>query len=61
MNIQVRITLDLGLQNNCFNLFDGVIKTPSFDGGGVDSIIFICENNRKSNTIMHCVDLFFEW
>ena len=28
--------------------FDGVFKTP----------IFICENNRKSNKIMHCVDLF---
>ena len=26
--------------------FDGVLKTPSF------------ENNRKSNTITHCVDLF---
>ena len=23
--------------------------------------IFICENNRKSSKIMHCVDLFFEW
>ena len=33
-----------------FNLsFDGVFKTPTF----------ICENNRKSNKIMHCVDLFF--
>ena len=45
--------------------FDGVLKTPSFDGrggrGGVESTpppIFICENNRKSNKIMHCVYLF---
>ena len=33
---------------------------PYFDlgrGGGV--ILSICVNNRKSNKIMHCVDLFF--
>ena len=46
-----------------FNLsFDGVLKTPSFDGGGgVESTpppIFICENNREGNKIMHCVDFF---
>ena len=37
--------------SKCFNLsFDGV-------GGGVESIhtIFVCENNRKSNKITHCV------
>ena len=36
----------------------GVLKTPSFGGGGVESTpppIFICENNRKSNKIMHSV------
>ena len=27
-------------------------------GGGVESTIFICENNRKSNKIMHCLDFF---
>ena len=29
----------------------------SYDGGGAQSAppIFICENNRKSNKIMHCV------
>ena len=27
-------------------------------GGGTESVppIFICENNRKSNKIMHCVE-----
>ena len=41
---------------SCPNLsFDGVLKTPSFDGGGGKSI---CENNRKSNKIMQCVDFF---
>ena len=32
----------------------------SFDEGGVErkNNIFICENNRKSNKIMHCVDFF---
>ena len=37
----------------------GVLKTPSFDG--VESTpppIFIRENNRKNNKIMHCVDFF---
>ena len=31
-----------------------------FDGGGrIDPpTIFICENNKKSNKIMHCVDIF---
>ena len=43
--------------------FDGVLKTPSFfyQGWGVESTpppIFICENNRKSNKIMHWVDFF---
>ena len=29
-------------------------------GGGAESVspIFICENNRNGNMIMHCVDLF---
>ena len=50
-----------------FNLsFDGVLKNSVFlGGGGVNRSppppIFICENNRKNNKIMHCVDLFFEW
>ena len=33
--------------------------------GGAQSApppIFICENNRKSNKIMHCVEIFFfDW
>ena len=29
-------------------------------GGGLNPPIFIYENNRKSNKIIHCVDLFFE-
>ena len=31
-------------------------------GGGAQSApppIFICENNRKINEIMHCVEIFF--
>ena len=30
-------------------------------GGGAKRAppIFICENNRKSNKIMHCVEFFF--
>ena len=43
-----------------FNLtFDGVFSDLSFDGGGGAQSappIFICENNRKSNKIMHCVE-----
>ena len=30
-------------------------------GGSKCPPIFICENNRKSNKIMHCVEFFFEW
>ena len=44
--------------------FNGVFKTPSFDGGGGDfppPSFFIYEHNTKSNKIMHCVDLFYEW
>ena len=45
--------------------FDGPFSDLSFNGGGAQSApppIFICENNRKSNKIMHCVDIFFfEW
>ena len=39
--------------------FDGPFSDLSFDGGeGAQSAppIFICENNRKSNKIMHCVE-----
>ena len=44
-----------------FNLsFDGVLKTPIFDGGlNRPPSIFICENNRKSNKIMPV--LIFFW
>ena len=28
-------------------------------GGSKCPPIFICENNRKSNKIMHCVEFFF--
>ena len=52
------------------------ISQLSYDGGGglcahyrsIDKIaqsaplpIFICENNRKSNKIMHCVEFSFFW
>ena len=49
---------------NYLNLsFNGVFLTPSFEGGGGGGVNlppshFICEKNRKSNKIMHCVDLF---
>ena len=43
-NIQILIQLYSNLT------FDGVYSDLSFDGP-----IFICENNRKSNKIMHCV------
>ena len=37
----------------------------SFDGGGAQSAlpIFICENHRKSNKIVHCVEKkkLFDW
>ena len=38
--------------------FDGPFSDLSFDGGGlkVPPPIFICENTRKSNKIMHCVE-----
>ena len=39
--------------------FDGVFSDLSFDGGGGAQSappIFICENHRKSNKIMHCVE-----
>ena len=39
--------------------FDGVFSDLSFNGGGGAQSappIFICENNRKSNKIMHCVE-----
>ena len=42
--------------------YDGVFKSPSYDEGGGSKVpppIFICENNRKSNKIEHCVDLFY--
>ena len=44
--------------------FDGVLKTRSFNGGGLNlphPPIFICENNRKSNKIMNCVDFFWRY
>ena len=28
-------------------------------GGWIYHTFFICENNRKNNKIMHCVDLLF--
>ena len=48
-------------KKNYLNLsFDWVFLTPSFDGRGVNLgppyFNFICENNRKSNKIMHCVE-----
>ena len=39
--------------------YDGELKTPSYDwgGGGLKCPpIFICESNRKSDKIMHCVE-----
>ena len=48
-----------------FNLtFDGLFSDLSFNGGeGAQSgpPIFICENNRKSNKIMHCVEKKIIW
>ena len=47
-------------QKATFNLsYDGGFTDLSFDGEGAQSApppIFICENNRKSNKIMHCVE-----
>ena len=43
--------------------FDGMFKLLIFDeerGLNRHPPIFICENNRKSIKIMHCID-FFEW
>ena len=52
--------------NYCFQFHRGVPYTDEpfnlgFDGGTLNRIypIFICENNRKSNKILHSVDLFF--
>ena len=46
--------------NSCLlNLsYDGGFTDLSFIGGGAQSAppIFICENHRKSNKIMHCVE-----
>ena len=44
-----------------FNLnlsYDGGFTDLSYDEGGlkVPPPIFICENHRKSNKIMHCVE-----
>ena len=42
----------------------GYFQTLVLMGGGAQSapLIFICENNRKSNKIMHCVEnFFFDW
>ena len=42
--------------------YDGGFIDLSYDGGGGVSkcpSIFICENNRKSDKIMHCVEEFF--
>ena len=42
-----------------FNLsYDGGFTDLSYDEGGAQSAppIFICENHRKSNKIMHCVE-----
>ena len=44
-----------------FNLtFDGLFSDLSFNGGGGGSKcpppLFIWQNNRKSNKIMHCVE-----
>ena len=39
----------------------GCYKLLVYWGGGGAPPIFICENNRKGNKIMRCVDLFFKW
>ena len=45
--------------------YDGGFIDLSYDGGGGSKCpppIFICENNRKSNKIMHCVEKkLFDW
>ena len=41
--------------------YDGGFTDLSFGGGGglkVPPPIFICENHRKSNKIMHCIEFF---
>ena len=44
---------------------EGGLQALGLWGGGglkVPPPIFICENNRKSNKIMHCVEKkIFEW
>ena len=42
--------------------YDGGFTDLIFDGGGGAQSappIFICEDNRTSNKIMHCVEIFF--
>ena len=60
MQKSVLLTLFVHI-HGIFNLtFDGLFSDLSFNGrGGAQSApppIFICENNRKSNKIMHCVE-----
>ena len=62
VSLKVQLLKIIHLDTNLNLIFDGALKTPSFEGGGgvefAPPPIFICENNRKSNKIMHCVDLF---
>ena len=39
----------------------GKLTLVLMGGGGAKCVppIFICENNRKGNKIMHCVEFFF--
>ena len=53
-------TLFVYSRTTCFNLsYDGGFTDLSYDEGGLKvppPPIFICENHRESNKIMHCVE-----
>ena len=51
---------DISLLTLDFLSFDAGLRLCFLGGGGVISshTIFICESNRKSNQITHCVDIF---
>ena len=57
------ILLQTGKYRTVFNLsYDKGLMHLSYDRGGGGTKcppIFICENDRKINKIMHCVEIFF--
>ena len=48
-------SLDLSF-DVCWKLL--VLKGEGVGGESTPLRIFICENNRKSNKILHCIDFF---